>query len=118
MKLNQLDNEGVLTWLRLAYGLCNDDYYDCCESNNDDHKLIIMCKNHCTYNCIKVLLDNKINVHLEYALEDAIEYDDIKLVKLLLENGAEITNIANHRADYHGLPEIIALLNEYTERKI
>jgi len=109
MKLNQLSPDGMRTWINLAFGPCSDERCQQKEST------FYVCRNHTTYECIKILLDNKIRLHVENELEYAIHLRYIKIIKLLLNTENSDFNIyplIDLATDY-GYIEILKLLEQY-----
>ena len=81
MKLNQLNNDGLITWIQLMYGpchstaTCNSGHYPC---NGMD-----ICINHTTCECLKTLIDNKIKIDLQYELRWATKHNQSQIAELL-----------------------------------
>jgi len=79
MTLNELNIDGVLTWLQLAYGPCDD--YPCRKGLYETHMYI--CQRHQTYDFIKTLLDNHLPIDCQREYEWAKYFGRHQIVKLL-----------------------------------
>jgi len=80
MKLNQLNKDGVIAWINVAYGSCSKSC--ACEYGNDDNSLLL-CIHHTIYKCMKQLLDGGVKLDFECELIYAQDTGKTKIIKLL-----------------------------------
>jgi len=92
MQLNELNTDGIVTWIQLAHGPCHercpcgyivdksDQFY---EDYQYDSTMFYICENHSIYKCIKTLLNHKIKLNFKHELWWAKENDNIEIIELL-----------------------------------
>jgi len=115
MKLNELNEDGLLTWIQVVYGPCKG-----CRCHigtlTGSNSYAMLCPNHETYDCIKTLLHHGIYLNLEYELRWAAAAGKLDVVTLLIEEGANVSFRNNWALKYaieYNHTKIIALLEKH-----